>query len=153
MQNPRGVTLCGLRAPNSVPSVFAPFLSTLLLSVACSLLPLSLPSFPHSHPLFSIVYSLFSQNAGGGVAIPNACTGHPGTPSRVGQPFLAVLRRSPNNPPAQSSSGPMTSKPALPSNPPLEYLHLHLRTSNPCSPKWSIIPAPASATRLRGRSV
>jgi hypothetical protein len=45
------------------------------------------------------------------------------------------------------------SKTCSPIQPPLEYLHHPLRTSNPCSPKWSIIPAPASATRLRGRSV
>ena len=30
--------------------------------------------------------------------------------------------------------------------------HRPLRTSNPNSPKWSIIPAPVSPTRLRGRS-
>jgi hypothetical protein len=45
------------------------------------------------------------------------------------------------------------TKTCTPSNPPSEYLHPALRTSNHCSPKWSIIPAPASATRLRGRSV
>jgi hypothetical protein len=119
------------------------FLAPLLFSTAYSLLPLSLPSFSHLHPLFSIISSLFSQNTRGG--------GYP--PSKVGQPFLAVLQRSPNNPPPQSTGGPMPSKPALPSNPPLEYLHFPLRTSNSYSPKWSIIPAPVSATRLRGRSV
>jgi hypothetical protein len=127
-----------------------------------------LPSFPPSRPLFSITSSLFFQNAGGGGVsrIPNARTGHPGVgvpPSspfratsrrpKVGQPFLAVLRRSPKNSPPQSSSGPMTSKPTLLCKPPVEYLHFPLRTSSPYSPKWSIIPAPASATRLRGRSV
>jgi hypothetical protein len=114
-------------------------------------LALSLPSFSHSCPLFSIIYSLFFQNTrGGGTPLKPISSDVP--PAQVGQPFLAVLRRSPNNPPPQSRSGPMTSKPALPSNPPV-VLHFPLRTSSPCNPKWSIIPAPASATRLRGRSV
>jgi len=105
--------------------------------------------------VFNHFQPLFPKCRGGGVGIPNACTGHPGgvPPSKVGRPFLAVLRRPPTNPPSQPNGGPMTSKPTLPSNPPSEYLHFPLRTSNPCSPKWSIIPAPASATRLRGRSV
>ena len=72
---------------------------------------------------------------------------------RVGQPFLAVLRRSPIHPTLSSCGGAMISKPTLPCKARLAASRLRLRTSNLCGPKWSIIPAPASAARLRGRSL
>jgi hypothetical protein len=145
---PGGVTLCGLRGPNSVLSVLCFFFQLFCcqsIAASClSLCPLFRPpalcfqSFPASFPKIPRV---------GGT--PSKWDSHFSLPAAGG----AVLRRSPNNPPSQPNGGPMTPTPALPSNPSLEHLNLPLRTSNPCSPKWSIIPAPASATRLRGRSV
>src|SRR5712664_1993182 len=58
------LTLCPcLPRPGRGASVANP-----LFSAACRLFVVSLRSFPHSLPLFSIDCSLFSQNAGGGVS-------------------------------------------------------------------------------------
>jgi len=139
---PGGVTLCGLRGPDSLLSVlhffFQLFCCQSIAASCTSLCPLFRPpalcfqSFPASFP----------KMPGWGIS-----------PSKWDSHFWLSSDDLPNNPPPQPNGGPMTPQPALPSNPPLEYLHLPLRTSNPCSAKWSIIPAPASATRLRGRSV
>ena len=131
------------------------FLATLLLPAACSLLNSLGSLFATPVVCFQCFTASFAKMRGWG-GHPECLCGTPGwgvPRSKVGQPFLAVLRRSPDNPPSKPNGGPMPAKPALPSNPPSECLHLPLRTPIPCSPKWSIIPAPASATRLRGRSV
>ena len=167
MQNPRVSpfvgsvvrTQCSLRSAVSCNSFVVSSLQPL---AALFALFSALPPFVFNH-----FQPLSPKHPGwGGIAHPECSYGTPGAgvpPSspfratsrrpKVGQPFLAVLPRSPKNSPPQSSSGPMTSKPALLCKPPVEYLHFHLRTSNLYSPKWDIIPAPASATRLRGRSV
>jgi hypothetical protein len=53
--------------------------------------------------------------------------------------------------PRQSDDGPMTRKADFESQ--MGMAPCRLRTSISAGPKWSIIPAPASAARLRGRSV
>jgi hypothetical protein len=91
-------------------------------------LVLSLLSFPPSCPLFSIVCRLFSQNAGvrwasrmpvrdtrgGGYPVKQF---QPAGRPKVGQPFLAVLRRSLNNPPSKPNGGPMPYKGCSPIQP------------------------------------
>ncbi len=139
------------------PKVGQPFLAVLRFQVRANS-----NAQTHADPKPGGLPKNLAQHASAGsltnTQISRAPAGRRRTP-QVGQPFLparcrgAVLRRSPNNPPPQPNGGPMTSKPAPLRKPSLEYLHPALRTSNPCSPKWSIIPAPASATRLRGRSV
>src|SRR6266446_1279096 len=62
IQIPRG---CGGTSLQS-PSQLCASLANPLLSCSCSLFVVSLPSFPRSFPLFSIVCSLFSQNTRGG---------------------------------------------------------------------------------------
>ena len=115
-------------------SVASPFFPA-----TCRLLCISLPSFPSSLPVFSIVCSLFSQNIRGGGTCGTAISGCPPTTS----PRSSIATKV----------GPMTSKPAFLVKPSLGSRHLHLRAPIPFPPKWSIIPAPVSAVRLRGRSV
>src|SRR4029077_14734858 len=53
----------------------------------------------------------------------------------------------------KSSDGPMPSQPTPRCQPCSKWSRLQIRASIPFGPKWSIIPAPVSPARLRGRSV
>ncbi len=96
-------------------------------------------SFPCSCRLFSMIYSLFCQNTGGGSPWDSESW-----PSSVDLPSIQTLPRC---------GGAMISNLTPRCKAPLAASRIRLRTSNLNGPKWSIIPAPASAARLRGRSV
>ncbi len=124
--------------PQCLPVRQAGLRGKVFFPATCRLLCISLPSFPSSLPLFSIVCSLFSQNTGVGYLWDS----HFWLSS---DDLASIFYRN--------QGGPMTSKPAFLVKPSLGSRHLHLRASIPFPPKWSIIPAPDSPARLRGRSV
>ena len=125
---------------------------------------LSCRSFSHSLPLFSMACGLFLQNAGVGWASRMLLRDTGGTPRPtfdqcpVGPKWDSHFWLSSDDRNAHDSlpskAGPMTA-PSFSSHRTTSSrsTRLHLRTSNSSSPKWSIIPAPASAARLRGRTV
>ena len=68
MQNPRGVSPSPLLFRNSCLRVLCASVANPFFSYSCRLFGLSLRSFLHSFPLFSIACSLFSENRGWGHA-------------------------------------------------------------------------------------
>ena len=129
-------------------------------------LVLSCRSFSHSLSLFSMTCGLFLQNAGVGWAsrmllrdtggwVPLALlsTNVPSSPKWDSHFWLSSDDRNAHDS-LSSKAGPMT-QPSLSSDRATSSRSTRLlpRTPNSYGPKWSIIPAPASAARLRGRTV
>ena len=94
-------------------------------------LALSLSSFPHSGPLFSIACSLFLQNTRGG-GIPNASTGHPGWGVLRSGISATSGRRAQGFPPLclSGKSRPCFAEGALK----LSTYNCRLLTAPPCQP-------------------
>jgi hypothetical protein len=122
-----GVTLC---APNSVPfCVELLCFEQIAHSLSLFALFFSLPRFVFNH-----LRALFAKHPGGGVL----WTAENGCPPTISPQHLIAI-----------TAGPMT-QPSKPLPKP-SSLSLTRSSSILASPKWSIIPAPDSPARLRGR--